>query len=275
MISQVSAGRKNQLWFELTGTEAAVGFDQEQPETLWVGRRAGAERIPRDFDTLSRRGGRLRDAARRTPAGLSRLLRRVRRRDLRGDRAATAPPTGCRRSPTACAPAGSPRRARVGARAARAGSRWRHEARACSPPACPSARSTRSPPGPARTASRRSSWPPGRGSATGRSSPRHIAADGFDEAEAERVRRDARRQRARALGARLLRQQPAPRSRRSARRSTTTCAPASTPPRRSAASRSGTFIGRDNSLSVADNLREAERVFAAARRLRRRARRAS
>ncbi len=53
VISQVSAGRKNHLWFEVTGTEAAVGFDQEQPETLWVGRRSGAERIPRDYDTLA------------------------------------------------------------------------------------------------------------------------------------------------------------------------------------------------------------------------------
>jgi predicted dehydrogenase len=53
VISQVSAGRKNQLWFEVSGTEAAVAFDQEQPETLWVGRRSGAERVPRDFDTLS------------------------------------------------------------------------------------------------------------------------------------------------------------------------------------------------------------------------------
>ena len=53
VISQVSAGRKNQLWFEVSGTEAAVGFDQEQPETLWVGRRSGTERVPRDFDTLS------------------------------------------------------------------------------------------------------------------------------------------------------------------------------------------------------------------------------
>ncbi len=53
VISQVSAGRKNHLWFEIGGTEAAVGFDQEQPETLWVGRRAGVERIPRDFGTLA------------------------------------------------------------------------------------------------------------------------------------------------------------------------------------------------------------------------------
>ena len=53
VIWQVSAGRKNHLWFELGGTEAAVGFDQEQPETLWVGGRAGVELVPRDAATLS------------------------------------------------------------------------------------------------------------------------------------------------------------------------------------------------------------------------------
>ena len=53
VISQVSAGRKNHLWFELGGTEAAVGFDQEQPETLWVGGRGEVELIPRDAATLS------------------------------------------------------------------------------------------------------------------------------------------------------------------------------------------------------------------------------
>jgi predicted dehydrogenase len=53
VISQVSAGRKNRLWFEVGGTEAAVAFDQEQPETLWIGRRARSELIPRDFDTLT------------------------------------------------------------------------------------------------------------------------------------------------------------------------------------------------------------------------------
>jgi predicted dehydrogenase len=52
VVSQVSAGRKNQLWFELSGTEAGLCFDQERPETLWVGRRSGTERVPRDFDTL-------------------------------------------------------------------------------------------------------------------------------------------------------------------------------------------------------------------------------
>lgn len=53
VISQVSAGRRNHLWFELSGASETIGFDQEQPETLWVGRRSGIETIPRDFHTLS------------------------------------------------------------------------------------------------------------------------------------------------------------------------------------------------------------------------------
>ena len=39
MVSQVSPGRKNRLWFEIDGSAGAVAFDQEQPETLWVGGR--------------------------------------------------------------------------------------------------------------------------------------------------------------------------------------------------------------------------------------------
>jgi predicted dehydrogenase len=53
VVSQVSAGRKNRLWFELSGTQQALGFDQEQPETLWVGTRNGSATVPRDFDTLA------------------------------------------------------------------------------------------------------------------------------------------------------------------------------------------------------------------------------
>ncbi len=53
VVSQVSAGRKNHLWFELSGSRESVYFDQEEPESLWVGRRRGSESIPRDFDTLA------------------------------------------------------------------------------------------------------------------------------------------------------------------------------------------------------------------------------
>jgi len=53
VISQVAAGRKNHLWFEVSGSSESLFFDQEAPETLWVGRRSGGESIPRDFGTLS------------------------------------------------------------------------------------------------------------------------------------------------------------------------------------------------------------------------------
>lgn len=53
VISQVSAGRKNRLWFELDGAEEAVVFDQESPETLWVGRREATTLLRRDPEHLS------------------------------------------------------------------------------------------------------------------------------------------------------------------------------------------------------------------------------
>ena len=48
VISQVSPGRKNRLQFEVAGAEATLSFDQEQPESLWVGRRASSEVVVRD-----------------------------------------------------------------------------------------------------------------------------------------------------------------------------------------------------------------------------------
>ncbi|USI99768.1 Gfo/Idh/MocA family oxidoreductase [Xanthomonas prunicola] len=37
-VSQVSAGRRNRLWFEIDGARASVAFDQENAERLWIGR---------------------------------------------------------------------------------------------------------------------------------------------------------------------------------------------------------------------------------------------
>ncbi|QNH16252.1 Inositol 2-dehydrogenase/D-chiro-inositol 3-dehydrogenase [Xanthomonas sp. SS] len=36
-VSQVSAGRRNRLWFEIDGARASVAFDQENAERLWIG----------------------------------------------------------------------------------------------------------------------------------------------------------------------------------------------------------------------------------------------
>ena len=38
-VSQVSAGRKNRLLFEVNGSERSLGWDQEVPQNLWVGAR--------------------------------------------------------------------------------------------------------------------------------------------------------------------------------------------------------------------------------------------
>lgn len=52
-VSQVSPGRKNRLWFELDGSNGAIVFDQESPETAWVGRRGGTSLLVRDQEQLS------------------------------------------------------------------------------------------------------------------------------------------------------------------------------------------------------------------------------
>jgi predicted dehydrogenase len=39
VVSQVSPGRKNRLWFSLDGAQASLQFDQELPDSLWIGGR--------------------------------------------------------------------------------------------------------------------------------------------------------------------------------------------------------------------------------------------
>jgi predicted dehydrogenase len=38
-VSQMSAGRKNRFAFEIFGTKSGIAWDQEQPDTLWIGHR--------------------------------------------------------------------------------------------------------------------------------------------------------------------------------------------------------------------------------------------
>ncbi|MFF1604522.1 Gfo/Idh/MocA family protein [Streptomyces mirabilis] len=47
-VSQVSAGRKNRLWFEIDGSAGSAVFDQEKPETAWLGAPEGARILVRD-----------------------------------------------------------------------------------------------------------------------------------------------------------------------------------------------------------------------------------
>jgi predicted dehydrogenase len=59
IVSQVSPGRKNHLHVEVACTDASVRFEQEQPETLWLGRRSGIETIYRDPAALAPDAARL------------------------------------------------------------------------------------------------------------------------------------------------------------------------------------------------------------------------
>lgn len=53
VVSQVSAGHKNHLQIELTGTQATVSFDQEAPDRLRVGRPSGTILLRADAAFLS------------------------------------------------------------------------------------------------------------------------------------------------------------------------------------------------------------------------------
>jgi len=43
-VSQVSAGRKNRMWFEIDGSEGSLAWDEEEPNVLWLGSRKEANR---------------------------------------------------------------------------------------------------------------------------------------------------------------------------------------------------------------------------------------
>ena len=48
-LSQVSAGRKNYLWFEISGSKSSFRWDQENPNVLWIGYREQPNQIlPKD-----------------------------------------------------------------------------------------------------------------------------------------------------------------------------------------------------------------------------------
>ncbi|HKY13437.1 MAG TPA: Gfo/Idh/MocA family oxidoreductase [Microthrixaceae bacterium] len=52
VVSQISAGRKNQLRLEVVTDGATLAFDQEHPDTLWLGRRSSSEIVERDPNHL-------------------------------------------------------------------------------------------------------------------------------------------------------------------------------------------------------------------------------
>ncbi|MFF1415341.1 Gfo/Idh/MocA family protein [Streptomyces sp. NPDC058289] len=53
VVSQVSPGRKNRLWLSLDGPSSSLSFDQELPESLWVGTRGESMLVPRGSPAMS------------------------------------------------------------------------------------------------------------------------------------------------------------------------------------------------------------------------------
>ena len=59
LVSQVAPGRKNRLSIEVSGSAESIAFDQEQPESLWLGRRTGSGLLMREAGQLSPEAERL------------------------------------------------------------------------------------------------------------------------------------------------------------------------------------------------------------------------
>lgn len=65
VVSQVTPGRKNRLWFSFDGPDASYSFDQEVPDSLWIGARDQNVVLMRGTDAL----GQLPSTYSRLPAG--------------------------------------------------------------------------------------------------------------------------------------------------------------------------------------------------------------
>lgn len=53
VASQVTPGRKNRLWFSLDGAATSMAFDQELPESLWIGSRDSTSILVRGSEHLA------------------------------------------------------------------------------------------------------------------------------------------------------------------------------------------------------------------------------
>jgi len=56
VVSQVSLGRKNRLWFNIDGANASYSFDQENPDSLWLGGRDSSTVLPRASELMTEEG---------------------------------------------------------------------------------------------------------------------------------------------------------------------------------------------------------------------------
>ncbi|VDZ84292.1 Uncharacterised protein [Kluyvera intermedia] len=54
-VSQVSAGRKNRLHFDINASASSLSWDQENPQQLWIGKRSQANQWLSDDPSLLNR----------------------------------------------------------------------------------------------------------------------------------------------------------------------------------------------------------------------------
>ncbi|MDQ1618008.1 MAG: hypothetical protein QOE19_577 [Actinomycetota bacterium] len=59
VLSQVSPGRKNRLWFSFDGSKESLSFDQENPDSLWIGARSENRTVMRGSTSMSPEAARL------------------------------------------------------------------------------------------------------------------------------------------------------------------------------------------------------------------------
>jgi predicted dehydrogenase len=57
IVSQVSPGRKNRLWFSFEGPDASFSFNQEKPDSLWIGGSTSSRTISSGSDSLATEQG--------------------------------------------------------------------------------------------------------------------------------------------------------------------------------------------------------------------------
>ena len=74
-VGQICPGHKNDMRIEITGSLASLRWNQEEPDTLWIGRRDKPnEKLNARPEPARRIGSQVRDSARRALRGLGRRL---------------------------------------------------------------------------------------------------------------------------------------------------------------------------------------------------------
>ncbi len=82
-VSQVSAGRKNRLFYEIDGAKSALSWDSERPNELWIGHRERPnELLIKDPSLLAPEARRIRRLSRWSHRGVPRHLQAALRRHL-------------------------------------------------------------------------------------------------------------------------------------------------------------------------------------------------